>query len=156
MYLKHWVDCSRELKSFFSPDYLQGTFIFSLVKYTPLKFNNTTEYPWWGYALGWWFTLSSTLLVPILMLYNLSVTPGTLRQVSCYYIKICLQNSICLLLFLLKTQYSPLLEVLHPMYTSWRPCFLQIREESSRTARLGLISWHHGVLVWTEKWSSFT
>uniref|UniRef100_A0A7N6BTE9 Transporter n=1 Tax=Anabas testudineus TaxID=64144 RepID=A0A7N6BTE9_ANATE len=101
-----------------TPVICMGTFIFSLVKYTPLKFNNTTEYPWWGYALGWWFTLSSTLLVPILMLYNLSVTPGTLRQVSCYYIKICLQNSICLLLFLLKTQYSPLLEVLHPMYTS--------------------------------------
>ncbi|CAL9704807.1 unnamed protein product [Knipowitschia caucasica] len=57
-----------------------GTFVFSLVKYTPLKFNNTIEYPWWGYALGWWFTLSSTLMVPIFMVYMLSITPGTLRQ----------------------------------------------------------------------------
>lgn len=57
-----------------------GTFIFSLVKYTPLKFNNVLEYPWWGYALGWWFTLSSTLMVPIFMIYMLSITPGTLRQ----------------------------------------------------------------------------
>ncbi|XP_051804761.1 sodium- and chloride-dependent GABA transporter 2-like isoform X2 [Acanthochromis polyacanthus] len=57
-----------------------GTFIFSLVKYTPLKFNNSIMYPWWGYALGWWFTLSSTLMVPIWMVYNLVVTPGTLRQ----------------------------------------------------------------------------
>lgn len=57
-----------------------GTFIFSLVKYTPLKFNNVMEYPWWGYALGWWFTLSSTLMVPIFMIYLLSTTPGTLRQ----------------------------------------------------------------------------
>lgn len=57
-----------------------GTFIFSLVKYTPLKFNNVMEYPWWGYALGWWFTLSSTLMVPIFMVYLLSTTPGTLRQ----------------------------------------------------------------------------
>lgn len=57
-----------------------GTFIFSLVKYTPLKFNNVIEYPWWGYALGWWFTLSSTLMVPIFMAYMLSITPGTLRQ----------------------------------------------------------------------------
>lgn len=57
-----------------------GTFIFSLVKYTPLKFNNVIEYPWWGYALGWWFTLSSTLMVPIFMVYMLSITPGTLRQ----------------------------------------------------------------------------
>lgn len=60
----------------------QGTFIFSLVKYTPVKFNNTVVYPWWGYALGWWFTLSSTLMVPLFMLYSLSITPGTLRQVS--------------------------------------------------------------------------
>lgn len=57
-----------------------ATFIFSLVKYTPLKFNNVVEYPWWGYALGWWFTLSSTLMVPIFMVYMLSITPGTLRQ----------------------------------------------------------------------------
>uniref|UniRef100_A0A672Z1P4 Transporter n=1 Tax=Sphaeramia orbicularis TaxID=375764 RepID=A0A672Z1P4_9TELE len=49
-----------------------GTFIFSLVKYTPLKFNNTIEYPWWGYALGWWFTLSSTLIVPLLMIYKMT------------------------------------------------------------------------------------
>lgn len=57
-----------------------GTFVFSLVKYTPLKFNNRLEYPWWGYALGWWFTLSSTLMVPLWMLYNLLITPGTLRE----------------------------------------------------------------------------
>ncbi|XP_067443265.1 sodium- and chloride-dependent GABA transporter 2-like [Thunnus thynnus] len=63
-----------------TPLICMGTFVFSLVKYTPLKFNNTTEYPWWGYALGWWFTLSSTLMVPVWMLYNLIITPGTLRQ----------------------------------------------------------------------------
>ncbi|XP_063324240.1 sodium- and chloride-dependent GABA transporter 2-like [Pelmatolapia mariae] len=63
-----------------TPVICTGTFIFSLVKYTPLKFNNTLEYPWWGYALGWWFTLSSTLMVPFWMLYNMSITPGTLRQ----------------------------------------------------------------------------
>uniref|UniRef100_A0A8C6WZZ2 Transporter n=1 Tax=Neogobius melanostomus TaxID=47308 RepID=A0A8C6WZZ2_9GOBI len=57
-----------------------GTFIFSLVKYTPLKFNNVIEYPWWGPALGWWFTLSSTLMVPIFMVYMLSITPGSLQQ----------------------------------------------------------------------------
>lgn len=63
-----------------TPVICMGTFVFSLVKHTPLKFNNTIEYPWWGYALGWWFTLSSTLIVPLCMLYNLGVTPGTLRQ----------------------------------------------------------------------------
>nr|XP_046197219.1 solute carrier family 6 member 22, tandem duplicate 2 isoform X4 [Oncorhynchus gorbuscha] len=57
-----------------------GTLVFSLVKYTPLKFNNTYEYPWWGYAIGGFFTLSSTLLVPFWMLYKMSVTAGSLRQ----------------------------------------------------------------------------
>uniref|UniRef100_A0A8C8GPQ2 Uncharacterized protein n=1 Tax=Oncorhynchus tshawytscha TaxID=74940 RepID=A0A8C8GPQ2_ONCTS len=59
-----------------------GTLVFSLVKYTPLKFNNTYEYPWWGYAIGGFFTLSSTLLVPFWMLYKMSVTAGSLRQVQ--------------------------------------------------------------------------
>uniref|UniRef100_A0AAQ4RAU6 Transporter n=1 Tax=Gasterosteus aculeatus aculeatus TaxID=481459 RepID=A0AAQ4RAU6_GASAC len=63
-----------------TPVICMGTFVFSLVKFTPLKFNNTVEYPWWGYALGWWFTLSSTLMVPLVMLYKVSTTPGTLRQ----------------------------------------------------------------------------
>ncbi|XP_029286970.1 sodium- and chloride-dependent GABA transporter 2-like [Cottoperca gobio] len=63
-----------------TPVICMATFVFSLIKYTPLKFNNTIEYPWWGYALGLWFTLSSTLMVPLFMLYNVSTTPGTLRQ----------------------------------------------------------------------------
>ncbi|KAM6980457.1 solute carrier family 6 member 22, tandem duplicate 1 isoform 1-T1 [Aplochiton taeniatus] len=63
-----------------TPVVCAATFVFSIVKHTPLKFNNTFEYPWWGYAIGWWFTLSSTLLVPLWMLYILCVTPGSLRQ----------------------------------------------------------------------------
>ncbi|KAM8868345.1 sodium- and chloride-dependent GABA transporter 2-like isoform 4-T6 [Synchiropus picturatus] len=65
---------------FITPVICMGTFIFFLVKFTPLKFNNTMEYPWWGTTLGWLFTLSSTLNVPLWMLYNLWRTPGTLRQ----------------------------------------------------------------------------
>ncbi|XP_062402174.1 sodium- and chloride-dependent GABA transporter 2-like isoform X2 [Sardina pilchardus] len=63
-----------------TPVVCSSTFVFSLVKYSPLKFNNTTEYPWWGYAIGWWFTLSSTLLVPLWMIYAIVSTPGSLRQ----------------------------------------------------------------------------
>ncbi|XP_056129583.1 sodium- and chloride-dependent GABA transporter 2-like [Lampris incognitus] len=63
-----------------TPVICMGTFVFSLVRYTPLKFNNIIEYPWWGYALGWWFTLSSTLMVPLWMLYAIGTTPGTLMQ----------------------------------------------------------------------------
>ncbi|XP_063071572.1 sodium- and chloride-dependent GABA transporter 2-like isoform X2 [Engraulis encrasicolus] len=63
-----------------TPVICSGTFVFSLIKYSPLKFNNVIEYPWWGYAIGWWFTLSSTLLVPIWMLYSVLSTPGSLRE----------------------------------------------------------------------------
>nr|XP_049589291.1 sodium- and chloride-dependent GABA transporter 2-like isoform X5 [Syngnathus scovelli] len=70
----------KHVLKYVTPVVCMGTFIFSLVKYKPLKFNDTIEYPWWGYALGWWFTLSSTLIVPIWMVYKLMRTPVTLRQ----------------------------------------------------------------------------
>uniref|UniRef100_A0A672HE70 Transporter n=1 Tax=Salarias fasciatus TaxID=181472 RepID=A0A672HE70_SALFA len=79
---------------YITPLICMGTFLFSLIKYTPLKFNNEIEYPWWGYALGWFFTLSSTLMVPFWMLYSLSRTPGTLRQVSDFLAKTDLQKKI--------------------------------------------------------------
>uniref|UniRef100_A0A3P8ULP5 Uncharacterized protein n=1 Tax=Cynoglossus semilaevis TaxID=244447 RepID=A0A3P8ULP5_CYNSE len=87
---------------FATPLVCVGTFIFSMFKSTALKFNNVMEYPWWGYALGWWFTLSSTLLVPLWMVYKLSTTAGTLRQVSPGPVLV-----QTLLLFLLQT-FSPL------------------------------------------------
>uniref|UniRef100_A0A4W6D5P2 Solute carrier family 6 member 22, tandem duplicate 2 n=1 Tax=Lates calcarifer TaxID=8187 RepID=A0A4W6D5P2_LATCA len=66
---------------YFTPAICTCTLLFSVIKYTPLKFNQTYEYPWWGYTLGGFFTLSSTLMVPLWMLYSVSVTPGTLKQV---------------------------------------------------------------------------
>lgn len=87
--------------------YFQGTFIFSLVKYTPLKFNNTIEYPWWGYALGWWFTLSSTLFVPLRMLYNLGTTPGTLWQVRTFHMT-SQKSKFFVLLFLNNLSLKPI------------------------------------------------
>ncbi|KAG9277124.1 sodium- and chloride-dependent GABA transporter 2-like isoform X1 [Astyanax mexicanus] len=65
---------------FVTPVVCTATFVFSLVKFTPLKFNNTIEYPWWGYAIGCWFTLSSTLLVPLWMIYALLRSKGSLKQ----------------------------------------------------------------------------
>ncbi|GAA6221900.1 sodium- and chloride-dependent GABA transporter 2-like [Lates japonicus] len=65
---------------YFTPAICTCTLLFSVIKYTPLKFNQTYEYPWWGYTLGGFFTLSSTLMVPLWMLYSVSVTPGTLKQ----------------------------------------------------------------------------
>lgn len=65
---------------YLTPAICTFTLLFSLIRYTPLKFNNTYEYPWWGYALGAFFTLSSTLMAPLWMLYAMRVTPGTLKQ----------------------------------------------------------------------------
>lgn len=61
---------------------LQGTFAFSLIKYTPLKYNNEYVYPWWGYAIGWLLALSSMICIPLWMVYKISTTQGTLREVS--------------------------------------------------------------------------
>ncbi|XP_053723568.1 solute carrier family 6 member 22, tandem duplicate 2 [Synchiropus splendidus] len=65
---------------YITPAICTFTLLFSIVKYTPLKFNNTYEYPWWGYAIGGFLSLSSTLLIPAWILYALYITPGTLTQ----------------------------------------------------------------------------
>ncbi|KAJ8372065.1 hypothetical protein AAFF_G00294790 [Aldrovandia affinis] len=65
---------------YITPIMCTGTFLASLVKYTPLTFDSTYEYPWWGYAIGGALTLSSTLIVPLWMGYAVCVSPGTIRQ----------------------------------------------------------------------------
>lgn len=60
---------------------LQGTFAFSLIKYTPLKYNNEYEYPGWGYGLGWVLAMSSMLCIPLWMIHKLWTTEGTLKEV---------------------------------------------------------------------------
>ncbi|XP_034052136.1 sodium- and chloride-dependent GABA transporter 2-like isoform X1 [Gymnodraco acuticeps] len=65
---------------FITPCLCVGTLIFSLVKFTPLKYNNTYEYPWWGFAIGMVLALSSVLLTPLWIIYCMAVTPGTLKQ----------------------------------------------------------------------------
>ncbi|XP_074481656.1 sodium- and chloride-dependent GABA transporter 2-like [Sebastes fasciatus] len=57
-----------------------GTFAFSLIKYTPLKYNNEYVYPWWGYAIGWLLALSSMVCIPLWMVYKISTTQGTFRE----------------------------------------------------------------------------
>uniref|UniRef100_A0A8C2KBK4 Transporter n=1 Tax=Cyprinus carpio TaxID=7962 RepID=A0A8C2KBK4_CYPCA len=60
-----------------TPSVCIGTFIFSLVKSSPLKFNNTYMYPWWAYGLGWFLAASSLSLIPINMIYKLYMGKGT-------------------------------------------------------------------------------
>uniref|UniRef100_A0A7N6FJS3 Transporter n=1 Tax=Anabas testudineus TaxID=64144 RepID=A0A7N6FJS3_ANATE len=78
---------------YFTPAICTCTFLFSLVKYTPLKFSNTYEYPWWGYTIGGVLTLSSTLMVPLWMLYAVIVTPGALRQVQPSVVTVAIRNT---------------------------------------------------------------
>uniref|UniRef100_A0A3P8VWJ7 Solute carrier family 6 member 13 n=1 Tax=Cynoglossus semilaevis TaxID=244447 RepID=A0A3P8VWJ7_CYNSE len=65
---------------FLSPATCIGTFAFSLIKYTPLKYNNEYVYPWWGYVIGWLLALSSMVCIPLWMVYKISITEGTLRE----------------------------------------------------------------------------
>uniref|UniRef100_A0AAQ4PU15 Transporter n=1 Tax=Gasterosteus aculeatus aculeatus TaxID=481459 RepID=A0AAQ4PU15_GASAC len=67
---------------FFTPATCIGTFAFSLIKYTPLKYNNEYVYPWWGYAIGWLLALSSMVCIPLWMVYKISTTKGTFREVT--------------------------------------------------------------------------
>ncbi|KAJ8393998.1 hypothetical protein AAFF_G00055310 [Aldrovandia affinis] len=67
---------------FFTPATCFGTFAFSLIKYTPLKYNNEYVYPWWGYALGWLLALSSMVCIPLWVIYKIYTTKGSLREPS--------------------------------------------------------------------------
>uniref|UniRef100_A0A8C4FC20 Transporter n=1 Tax=Dicentrarchus labrax TaxID=13489 RepID=A0A8C4FC20_DICLA len=67
---------------FFTPATCIGTFAFSLIKYTPLKYNNEYVYPWWGYVIGWLLALASMVCIPLWMVYKISTTQGTFREVS--------------------------------------------------------------------------
>lgn len=65
---------------YFTPITCIGTFAFSLIKYTPLKYNNEYVYPWWGYMVGWLLALSSMVCIPLWMLFKICTTQGTLRE----------------------------------------------------------------------------
>ncbi|XP_071383100.1 sodium- and chloride-dependent GABA transporter 2-like [Centroberyx affinis] len=63
-----------------TPMICTGTLVFSLLKYSPLKFNNTYVYPWWAYWIGWFLALSSLAMIPITMIFKLAQGKGTLWQ----------------------------------------------------------------------------
>ncbi|XP_028276737.1 sodium- and chloride-dependent betaine transporter-like [Parambassis ranga] len=57
-----------------------GTFIFSIVSYSPLKFSNTYIYPLWANILGWFIATVSLSLIPLFVVYKMIQGKGTLRQ----------------------------------------------------------------------------
>ncbi|XP_043936062.1 sodium- and chloride-dependent GABA transporter 2-like isoform X2 [Protopterus annectens] len=64
----------------FTPAICGGTFLFSLIKYSPLKYNRTYIYPPWAYALGWLLALSSIVCIPLVALWKLTTAKGPFRK----------------------------------------------------------------------------
>ncbi|XP_008283676.1 solute carrier family 6 member 11a [Stegastes partitus] len=63
-----------------TPITCSGTLVFLLLRYTPLRFNNSYVYPWWAYCIGWFLTLSSLSMIPLTMICKLARVEGTLWQ----------------------------------------------------------------------------
>ncbi|XP_034258705.1 sodium- and chloride-dependent GABA transporter 2 isoform X2 [Pantherophis guttatus] len=65
---------------FITPAVCLATFLFSLIKYTPLTYNKKYVYPWWGDTVGWLLALSSMICIPLWIVYKLSTIKGSLRE----------------------------------------------------------------------------
>lgn len=65
---------------YISPVFLLVIFIFSILGYEEML-GEEYEYPEWSMALGWVLTLSSTLCIPIYVVYKILSTPGSIHYV---------------------------------------------------------------------------
>lgn len=61
---------------------MQGIFLFFLIKYKPLKYNNVYTYPDWGYGIGWFMAMSSMVCIPLGIIWMIWKTPGTFSEVN--------------------------------------------------------------------------
>ncbi|KAJ8395072.1 hypothetical protein AAFF_G00035280 [Aldrovandia affinis] len=66
--------------SFITPCVCMGIFIFHLLNYKPLTYNNEYVYPWWGEVIGWCMALSSMLCIPVSVIYRLFRAKGTFQE----------------------------------------------------------------------------
>ncbi|CAH2312776.1 sodium- and chloride-dependent creatine transporter 1-like [Pelobates cultripes] len=57
-----------------------GIFLFHVVNYKPLTYNNSYVYPWWGEAIGWGLALASMLCIPLTVVIKLLRSKGSLRE----------------------------------------------------------------------------
>uniref|UniRef100_G3QC18 Transporter n=1 Tax=Gasterosteus aculeatus aculeatus TaxID=481459 RepID=G3QC18_GASAC len=81
---------------YITPCFCFGTFIFSIVKYTPLKFSSAYVYPLWANILGWFIATISLSLIPLFMVYKIIQGKGTLRQVNIRLLLPSALNKFCL------------------------------------------------------------
>uniref|UniRef100_A0A670JJ52 Transporter n=1 Tax=Podarcis muralis TaxID=64176 RepID=A0A670JJ52_PODMU len=77
---------------FITPAVCVATFLFSLIKYTPLTYNKKYVYPWWGDTVGWLLGLSSMICIPLWIVYKLSTIKGSLREVR--LLLLCLRTGL--------------------------------------------------------------
>lgn len=63
----------------------QGIFLFFLIKYKPLKYNNVYTYPDWGYGIGWMMAMSSMVCIPLGIVFQIWKTEGTFREVKAFF-----------------------------------------------------------------------
>ncbi|XP_061540344.1 sodium- and chloride-dependent creatine transporter 1 isoform X1 [Phycodurus eques] len=74
------LPCMKWCWSFITPCVCLGIFLFHLVNYKGLTYNNTYVYPWWGEVIGWCLALSSMLCIPLGLLYKLFRAKGSFAQ----------------------------------------------------------------------------
>lgn len=59
----------------------QSVVIFALVDQDPLKYHDYL-YPRWAVWFGWSLAISSILMIPLVAIYKICTTPGSLSDVS--------------------------------------------------------------------------
>uniref|UniRef100_A0A671RNM9 Transporter n=1 Tax=Sinocyclocheilus anshuiensis TaxID=1608454 RepID=A0A671RNM9_9TELE len=59
-----------------------GCFVFSLVKYMPLRYNKVYEYPDWSIGVGWTLALTSMICIPVVVVIKIIQSDGPLIEVS--------------------------------------------------------------------------
>ncbi|XP_039627033.1 sodium- and chloride-dependent GABA transporter 3 [Polypterus senegalus] len=65
---------------FLTPGICASIFLFFLIKYKPLKYNNIYVYPDWGYGIGWMMALSSMICIPLGLVVQIWRTEGTFSE----------------------------------------------------------------------------
>lgn len=93
-----WFGCSLCLRWPTAPTHLtpvlhlpQGIFLFFLIKYKPLKYNNVYTYPDWGYGIGWFMAMSSMVCIPFGIIWMIWKTPGTFTEVKAMLENVCFE-----------------------------------------------------------------
>lgn len=61
---------------YLAPVLNMAIFLFSIIKYEPLKYNKTYDYPMWGHMIGWSLALASIVCIPIRMVMVIGRSEG--------------------------------------------------------------------------------